>query len=169
MGLPVENRAGARLTWTGLPGYQATMATRGSWHTQQCENLSPGRTLILILCLLTTVSGCSGFGGNETVKSLEDKGCKVDATRICGAIKNQPVDMASTGLQADQRMLEQNSPVTSDVIVPIAMPNGEPDLTIHCGINTKYRSVTYASVARGPAVSGAGIEYLRAHGYCSDF
>jgi hypothetical protein len=141
----------------------------GVWYTQQCENLSPRRTLIIILCLLTTVSGCSGVGANETVKSLDDKGCKVDATRICGAIKNQPVDMASTGLQADQRMLEQNSPVTSDIIVPIAMPNGEPDLTIHCGINTKYRSVTYAGVARGPAVSDAGVKYLRAHGYCSDF
>ncbi|HLM79754.1 MAG TPA: hypothetical protein VK302_03885 [Terriglobales bacterium] len=157
------------MTWIEIPGYQAAMATRGSWHAQRRENLSPGRTLVLILSLLTTVSGCAGVGANETAKSLADKGCKLDAMRICGAIRNRPVDMASTGLQADQRMVEQNSPITSDMVVPIAMPNGEPALTIHCGINTQFQSVTYAGVARGPAVSDAGVKYLRAHGYCSDF
>jgi len=65
-------------------------------------------------------------------------------------------------------MVEQNSLVTSDMVVPIAMPNGEPDLTIHCGINPKYQSVTYANVAPGPAVSEDGVKFLRARGYCSE-
>jgi hypothetical protein len=65
-------------------------------------------------------------------------------------------------------MLEQNAPVTSDMEVPIQMPQGEPDLMIHCGINTKFRSVTYANLAPGPAVSDDGVKYLRARGYCSE-
>ncbi len=48
------------------------------------------------------------------------------------------------------------------------MPNGAPDITIHCGINSKYQSVTYASVAHGPAISDDGVAYLRSKGMCSE-
>jgi hypothetical protein len=96
------------------------------------------------------------------------QGCKIDASRICGEVKNHPVVAAGTGMTEDQRMQEQNSLVTEDVVVPIEMPDGEPDITIHCGINTKYQSVTYASVAHGPAIADDGVQFLRSKGYCSE-
>ena len=135
------------------------------------SRIARSRTFILVSILLTAVvasfAACSSVG-DQTGQSLQAKGCKVDAAQVCARVKDQPVDMAGTGLQADQRMLEQNAPVTSDIVVPIRMPEGEPDLMIHCGINTKYRSVTYASLAPGPAVSDDGVKYLRARGYCSE-
>ena len=122
---------------------------------------------LLIAIGLLGLAGCSS-AGDQTSQSLQAKGCKLDAAQICASVKNRPVAMAGTGLLADQRMVEQNSPVTSNIEVPIQMPQGEPDLMIHCGINTKYQSVTYASLAPGPAVSDDGVKYLRARGYCSE-
>lgn len=122
--------------------------------------------LTSLLVSSALVLGACSVGGNQTETSLAAKGCKIDAVRICGDVRNQPVNMA--GMDADQRMQEQNSPVTEDVVAPISMPNGEPDITIHCGINTKAQSVTYASVARGPAIPDDGVQFLRSKGYCSE-
>jgi len=103
---------------------------------------------------------------NQTETSLASKGCKIDAARICGEVRHGTVELG--GMAADQRMQEQNEPVTEDVVVPISMPNGAPDITVHCGINTKFQSVTYASVAHGPAISDDGVSFLRSKGYCSE-
>jgi hypothetical protein len=111
------------------------------------------------------IGGCSV--SNQTETSLAAKGCKLDAVQICGQVRNHPVTMSNTGIEADQRMQEQNTPVTADIVVPINMPNNEPDITIHCGINTKYQSVSYASVAHGPAIADDGVEFLRSKGYCA--
>lgn len=120
---------------------------------------------VLYGSLVLTLAACS-VGGNQTETSLAAKGCKIDATRICGEVRHTEVTL--NGMVADQRMQEQNEPMTEDVSVPIDMPNGEPDITIHCGINTKYQSVTYASVARGPAIPDDGVQFLRSKGYCSE-
>jgi len=118
-----------------------------------------------MLISLSLVVGCS-VGGNQTETSLAAKGCKIDAARICGEVRHGTVTM--NGMDADQRMQEQNQPMTEDVSVPIDMPNGAPDITVHCGINTKFQSVTYASVARGPAISDDGVAFLRSKGLCSE-
>ncbi len=123
--------------------------------------------VLLIAIGLLGLAGCSSMG-DQTNQSLQAKGCKIDAARICAAVKNQPITMSNTGLQADQRMVEQNSPATTDITSSIPMPTGEPDLMIHCGINTKYQSVTYANIAPGPAFSDDDVKYLRARGYCAE-
>jgi hypothetical protein len=126
-----------------------------------------GMAGVVIAIGLLGLAACSSFG-DQTSQSLEAKGCKIDPAQICATARNKPVAIAGTGLMADQRMVEQNSTVTADISMTIPMPQGEPDLEIHCGINPKEQSVTYAKIAPGPAVTDDDVKYLRARGFCSE-
>jgi hypothetical protein len=111
------------------------------------------------------LAACSSGGGTE--QSLAAKGCKLDAAAICGrAVQNHTYNLA--GMTADQRMVEQNEPATSDMHVTIPMPPDEPEIDVRCTINSQLGSVRYASISSGPAVSDDGVKFLRARGYCSD-
>jgi hypothetical protein len=160
--MPPEPMIGGNFT-KGVPHRLMVIRKRGLFAGHGIGGLGG----VFIAIGLVGLAACSSIGA-QTSQSLEAKGCKIDAARICAAVKNKPVAMAGTGLMADQRMLEQDSLVTADITMPIPMPQGEPDLEIHCGINPKYQSVTYANVAPGPPVSDDDVKCLRARGYCSE-
>jgi hypothetical protein len=128
--------------------------------------------LVLLLFVSTAVAACASNSAppsaNPAGSSVVLNGCRVDPARICNNIRNQPVDMAGTGLQADSRMVEQNSNRTANFVVPVKKPNGDELFEVECGINTLNRSVSWAHVQTGPKISDEDAKYLRAADYCSE-
>jgi hypothetical protein len=126
--------------------------------------------LLVLMCSILFVACASqgsptGGGGSSAV--AVGNGCNIDAARVCAQIKNQEVTMSNTGLSADQHMTEQNSARTSNVLVPIRMPNGDEIVEVHCLINTLHHSVTSASVSTGPPMTDERVKVLRAQGLCA--
>jgi hypothetical protein len=76
--------------------------------------------------------------------------------------------MSNTGLQADPRMVEQNSARTANIFVPVKRLNGDEIFQVECGINTLHQSVSWAHIKSGPPVTDDDAKYLRARGYCSE-
>ncbi len=128
-------------------------------------------SLVLVIFLSSALAACashsasSGAGGPPDVVVLN--GCRVDPARICDNIRGQSVDM-SNGLQADPRMLEQNSARTANVFVPVKRLNGDEIFEVECGINTLNQSVSWAQVKTGPPVTDDDANYLRARNFCSE-
>jgi hypothetical protein len=128
--------------------------------------------LVLLLFISTIAAGCasqsasSGGGGSSNVKVLN--GCSVDPARICNSLRGQTVDMSSTGLQGDSRMVEQNSARTANIVVPVKKDNGDEIFEVECGMNTLNQSVSWAHIRTGPPVTDDDAKYLRARGYCSE-
>jgi hypothetical protein len=110
--------------------------------------------------------GASSGGGASDVVVLN--GCRVDPARICNNVRGQTVVMSGTGLNADSRMLEQNSARTANVFVPVKNPNGYEIFEVECGINTLNQSVSWAHIKTGPPVTDDDVKYLRAQNYCSE-
>jgi hypothetical protein len=128
-------------------------------------------SLVLLIFLSSALAACAshstsnGAGGPPDVVVLN--GCRVDPARICNNIRGQSVDMTN-GLQADPRMLEQNSARTTNVFVPVKRLNGDEIFEVECGINTLNQSVSWAHVKTGPPVTDDDAKYLRARNYCSE-
>jgi hypothetical protein len=127
--------------------------------------------LALLLLVSTTIAGCASQGvsggGSNATRVVDMNGCKVDPAPICDSIRGQSVDMASTGMSADSRMLEQNSARTASVFVPIKRTDGVELFEVECGMNTLNQSVTWAQIKTGPKLTDDDVKYLRAHGLCS--
>jgi hypothetical protein len=127
---------------------------------------------VLFLFVSMTVAACasqstsSGGGGAPDVKVLN--GCRVDAGRICDSLRGQTVTMSGTGLEADSRMVEQDSARTASIVVPVKKPNGDEIFEVECGINALHQSVSWAYIKAGPPVTDDDAQYLRTHGYCSE-
>jgi hypothetical protein len=130
--------------------------------------------VVLFLFVSSVVAGCStqtaststAGGGSSNIVVLN--GCRVDPARICNNIKGQSVTMSGTGLQADARMVEQDSARTANIIVPVKKPNGDEIFEVECGINALNQSVSWAQIKTGPPVTDDDVKYLRAANYCSE-
>jgi len=128
--------------------------------------------LVLLIFVSTAIAACasqgapSGPGGSTDVVVMN--GCRVDPGRICDSIRGQNVDMSNTGVQADPRMVEQNSARTANIFVPVKRLNGDEIFQVECGINTLHQSVSWAHIKSGPPVTDDDAKYLRARGYCSE-
>lgn len=100
------------------------------------------RLLVSILFISTILSACgsqnASSGGDSSVVL---NGCRVDPARICNSLRGQPVDMSDSGLQADPRMVEQNSARTANIFVPVKRLNGDEIFEVECGMNTLNQSV----------------------------
>ena|SRR5712692_2327827 len=126
---------------------------------------------ILVPVLLPfALCGCASQGGapesgNAMASSAAVAGCRIDAASICDSMRGKPIDMA--GLHGSQRMLEANGPRTSELVVPIRMPNGDPIVEVRCGINTQAESVIYANLMPGAPLTKEKADYLRGMGLCS--
>ena len=131
---------------------------------------------VLLLFVSTAVAACASNsastggagGGSSDVVVLN--GCRVDPARICNNVRGQSVTMSGTGLQANSgnRMLEQNTARTANVVVPVKRTDGYEIFEVECGINTLNQSVSWAHVKTGPPVTDDDAKYLRARGYCSE-
>jgi hypothetical protein len=125
------------------------------------------RLLVLVLFVSTVIAGCgsqnASSGGDSSVVL---NGCKVDPARICNSLRGHSVDESSTGLQADPRMVEQNSARTANIFVPVKRLNGDEVFEVECGMNTLNQSVSWAHIKTGPPVTDDDAKYLRGAGYC---
>jgi hypothetical protein len=127
------------------------------------------RLLVLILFVSTVLAACgsqnASSGGDSSVVL---NGCKVDPARICNNIKGHNVTVSNTGLEADPRMVEQNSERTANIFVPVNRPNGDEIFEVECGMNTLNQSVSWAHIKTGPPVTDDDAKYLRGAGYCAE-
>ena len=126
---------------------------------------------VLSLALLITLAACGSQGassGGSGASVVVLNGCRVDPARICNNIRGQSVIMAGTGLNADPRMVEQNTARTANISVPIKKPDGSELFEVECGINTLNQSVSWAHVQTGPKLTDDDVKYLRAGNYCSE-
>jgi len=129
--------------------------------------------LVLLLFLSTAIAACAAQGtasssGASSTDVVVLNGCRVDPARICNNIRGQSVVMSTTGLTADSRVVEQNTPRTANIFVPVRRLNGDEIFQVECGMNTLNQSVTWAKVMTGPAVTDDDAKFLRAQGYCSE-
>src|SRR5260370_25308056 len=128
--------------------------------------------LVLIIFVSTAIAACASQGASGTRGGSSDvvvmNGCRVDPARICNNIRGQNVDMSGTGLQADPRMVEQNSARTANIFVPVKRLNGDEIFEVECGMNTLNQSVTWAQIKTGPKVTDDDVKFLRAQGLCSE-
>ena len=129
--------------------------------------------LVLFLFVSTGIAACAsnsaftGASGGST-QIVDLNGCRVDPARICNSIRGQSVRISGTGLDADPRMVEQNSARTANIQVPIKKPNGDELFEVECGINTLNQSVSWAQVRTGPKITDDDAKYLRAAAYCTE-
>jgi hypothetical protein len=123
--------------------------------------------LVFILLVSTAIAGC-GSQSSDPSGAVVLNGCRVDPVRICNNIRGQSVTIASTGLEADSRMVEQNSARTANIQVPIKKANGDEIFEVECGMNTLNQSVSWAHIKTGPTVTDDDAKYLRAHDYCTE-
>jgi hypothetical protein len=112
-------------------------------------NVRISTVAILSLSITLSFAGCSAQE-NQAETSTAANGCQIDAMRICRAMRK-----TFSGSSAD---------VTRELIVPI---RGEPNINIHCGINTSDQSVAYARVSQPPNLTTNDLIFLRSRGYCS--
>jgi len=128
--------------------------------------------LVWLLFVPMTFAACALRSASSGGAGLKDgvvlNGCRVDPARICNSIRGQPVDMSNTGLQADPRMVEQNSARTANIFVPVKRLNGDEIFEVECGINTLNQSVSWAHIKTGPPVTDDDAKFLRARDYCSE-
>ncbi len=128
--------------------------------------------LVLLLLVSTAIAACAPQGASSAGGASTDvvvlNGCRVDPARICNNIRGKSVDMSNTGLQADPRMVEQNTARTANIFVPVRRLNGDQIFQVECGINTLNQSVSWAKVMTGPPVTDDDTKLLRAQGYCSE-
>jgi hypothetical protein len=116
------------------------------------------------------ISSCTSQGAAlQTAAAL---GCKTTQERVdqlaqssCASAAAGPITM--NGMTTDASMREQNSNATSDISVPIAMPNGDVAAELVCHINTRHGSVVYARLTKGPTTKEEA-EYLRSLGACEE-
>jgi hypothetical protein len=125
--------------------------------------------LVFSAALCITLVGCASQSGSSSNASglVDLNGCQVNPAMICDQVRGQSVTMSSTGLQADPRMVEQNSSRTANIFLPIKRKNGDEIFEVECGINTLNKSVSWAHVKTGPPVTDDDVKYLRAEGLCT--
>ena len=126
------------------------------------------RLLVLVLVASTVVAGCGSQNASSSDGSVVLNGCRVDPARICNSLRGKPVDESNTGLEADPRMVEQNSARTANIFVPVKRLNGDEIFEVECGMNTLNQSVSWAHVKTGPPVTDDDAKFLRARDFCSE-
>ena len=116
---------------------------------------------VLAMSIALSFAACD-LAGNETKTIPAQNECQIDALRRCTEMR-KTYSGSLAGLTAGQG----NASVIRELIIPIAMPHGEPNINIHCGVNIRDQSITYARVAQTPTLTTDDLISLRARGYCS--
>jgi hypothetical protein len=123
--------------------------------------------------LLTLFSACGSqqasspsSSGAQTASASSGQKCEVDAKRVCQEMRKAPVVDAGTGLTEDATEVEQNSARTTSESINFQIPNGSL-LEVSCEINAAHRTVVYAHLMRGPALTATDVAYLQNSGYCA--
>jgi hypothetical protein len=127
---------------------------------------------IAALVVIVGLASCAGSQVSAAPSSgvsagASAGGCVVDALQVCQAIRELPVVEAGTGIIADARRREQNSPRTVWETAHYDVPNGHT-LEVQCLINTVHNTVVNASFLKGPTLNDTDISFLRSYGLCKE-
>jgi hypothetical protein len=120
--------------------------------------------LVLILFVSTALASCASqsasSGGNE------DKiGCKLDGERICQGALTAPLSTGTGITTSNESYLQQNTPVTTWVMMPLKAPGGS-EIDVNCEVNLAQKKVIYANPTPSGTVSDSDRQWLQNTGWC---
>jgi len=116
------------------------------------------------IALATVIAGCSTAAG--TPQQNEAKiGCKLDTDRVCQAALTGPIATGSGITTSNQSYIQQNTPVTSWVMVPLKAPGGS-EVDVNCEVNFAQKKVIYANPTPSGTVSDSDRQWLQNTGMC---
>lgn len=121
------------------------------------------------LSFLSACSAQSGGGSQQSAAgSAGPTACQIDAKKVCQQFKDaSSVDASDTGLQLDGHALEDSGLRTLNIHYAYPIPNSQV-LEVDCQINAAHKSVIYARLLKGPALTESDIQYLRSNGLCEE-
>ncbi len=88
-------------------------------HSTNKEGLVRAKHGVAILLVLV-LGGCASQRGSAPSGAAI---CTINAQQICEGAKDKPITLGIE--QADQERLEENSPATMSIDVPLRLPNGD--------------------------------------------
>ncbi|HZC45899.1 MAG TPA: hypothetical protein VE243_05445 [Candidatus Acidoferrum sp.] len=112
--------------------------------------------------LASCASQIASSGGND------DKiGCKFDGERVCEGTLTAPLTTSGSGglTTSNQSYLQQNTPVTTWVMVPLKAPGGS-EIDVNCEVNLAQKKVIYVNPTPSGTVSDSDRQWLQNTGLC---
>lgn len=116
--------------------------------------------------LATVIGGCSATAG--TAQQNDAKiGCKFDGERVCQGALTAPVTLSGAGglTTTNDSYIQQNTPVTTWVMVPLKAPGGS-ELDVNCELNFRQKKVIYANPTPSGTFSDSDRQWLQNSGFC---
>lgn len=93
--------------------------------------------------------------------------CDLDFAKICQAFLDQPTFYVR-GVQTDRAMMDQSNVRHPEFELPLKMANGDFIVSGICQFDSRTLKVSHANALSGPAMTAAGVDFLRKLGWCSD-
>ena len=118
-------------------------------------------TLAAGVAAMLALPGCASDQAQNMVPSASSNNeCQIDANRICGRVKGQPmlIEHASS---------EINTAPATNVLVSLSLPSGK-QIAFRCDINFADQSTVYGRLAPGQSLTDQDIEELRQQGLCTN-
>jgi hypothetical protein len=117
------------------------------------------RTMLVVLVSMA-LAACASQGG-----STGNIGCKLDTDRVCQGVLTAPLSTGTGLTTSNQSYIQQNSPVTTWVMVPLKAPGGS-EIDVNCEVNFAQQKVIYGNPTPSGAVSDSDRQWLQNTGLC---
>ena len=116
--------------------------------------------------LASVIAGCTAAAGTSQQQDARI-GCKFDGERVCQAALTAPVTMSGAGglTTTNDSYIQQNTPVTTWVMVPLKAPGGS-EIDVNCELNFRQKKVIYANPTPSGTVSDSDRQWLQNSGFC---
>jgi hypothetical protein len=116
--------------------------------------------------LAAVIGGCSAAAGTPQQNDAKI-GCKFDGERVCQGALTAPVTMSGAGglTTTNQSYIQQNTPVTTWIMVPLKAPGGS-EIDVNCELNFRQKKVIYALPTPSGTVSDSDRQWLQNTGLC---
>jgi hypothetical protein len=113
------------------------------------------------MVLALALGGCASQGGAAPGAGAI---CMIDATQVCEGLKDKPITMNGP---ADAQGVEDSSPITMNISVPLPLPDGDVGAEVACELNSRTRKVIYSRVTNPPQSEQAAT-YFKQAGLCTN-
>lgn len=120
------------------------------------------RTMLVLLVSMALAACASQSGSGGSGGSI---GCKLDTDRVCQGVLTAPLSTGTGITTSNQSYIQQNSPVTSWVMVPLKAPGGS-EIDVNCEVNFARQKVIYGNPTPSGPVSDSDRQWLQNTGLC---